>query len=301
MNFKRLPLLAFLFSTLFLNAEVDLEVSQGYARDRLDVSVSGPKGTPNIQSEFKFNRIDVYASQLRLTYQKWDYYLQGIAGYGNVYGGHVSSASYTANDRKGEQSSTRYHITGSYTADFSLTFGKHLRLPFQVTLTPHVGYGGYIQKFRIRQRLHTISDPFTGEVLSTTRNVKHINSRYKAHWHSPQIGLDFEKAFNDQISVYAKYNFLFPLKYHATGHLIVESTDTDQAFHDNAKPHKSFGNIAILGLEWNITDNCFVKAEYEFLDFIAKGGHRKQSGTRQPLHRAHRLAQEICLVLGYSF
>lgn len=276
------------------NIETTVDFSQGYRRDKLDVTVSKNNQQPTFKAKNRYTSIDVYTSRLAMTLRKNDFFLKGLAGYGNVCQGKFRSQEHI-NNRYTEFSSNykaSKDLTGDYTADFALTFGKDFSLESGWTISPTIGYGVYIQDF------HTNHGKFCIRTSDyENRHGKSNKRRYKATWYSPQLGLNIRKSISETLSGCFNYSFLFPLSYQASGYAN-GSMKKYSHFEDENKAYKSFGNLATIGLNWNFATNWSLKPEIELMKFYSKGG---DSGHIDHLKSVHRTAAEYRVVLGYVF
>ena len=117
-------------TTLSDTYKTDVELSQGYRRDSLNLKVGGHKQ--------HFKHVNEYTTRVGATVRNNnDYFLKGIIGYGDVYSGKVGHSNH-------------HKVKGDYTADFQVTFGKDMRMSDGWSVSPTVGYGVYIQDFHTR-------------------------------------------------------------------------------------------------------------------------------------------------------
>lgn len=299
--FKRYGLLAFLFSSSLIASEAvfDVELSQGYKRERLDFSISGTHGKPNILSEIIFKHIDVYVTRLAASCMKNDYFVKGSAAYGVVCHGKATDNDYLFNNRKGKFSHSTLDIKGDYTADFVLRVGKQFHELYGCTVSPQIGYGGYYQKLRLRNGKGWVMHPFSHNGKNKF-SIHGLNSTFKSWWYGPQLGFEVKKAFTDAFSGYLSYFLVYPLKYDAKGHWNLRQKAW-QDFNLHNKTSKSFGNIAGAGVDWKLDSNWTLKLEYEFMKFYSKGGHQNVGEHHTKLHRANLTSNEVRVTAAYTF
>lgn len=289
-----------LFSSVYADTvKTDVELSQGYRREKLDFSVAGPQHHPNVLSELKFKDVDVYVTRLAVTLSKNDYFLKGIASYGIVYDGTTTDKDYLLDNRKGQFLHSKHDITGDYTADFIVRLGKHFTFDNSFVVSPHIGYGTYLQKLRFKHGYDQWVHPATGK-HGPKHKMHNLNSTYRATWYSPQVGIDLKKKICKNVVIFAQYSFLYPLKYDAKGHWNLR-TDGSGHFDLSNKALKSFGHDASIGAEWEFTENWSIKAEYELMKFYTKDGHVHIHKYHQPMNKAHLSSSEVRLTVGYAF
>lgn len=271
-----------------LAASVEVEVWQGYRRDKLTFTISGPRGRPNILSELSYKDIDVYMTNLSMKVSHNDYFMKLHGAYGDIYNGKVRDSDYLGDNRTLEFSRSKHDITGDYTVDTSVYFGKTYRQK-SLRISPMIGFGYYEQKLRMQH----------GEQqLPLNRKVHNVNSTYQTHWYGPQIGFGLAKKLLQNLNVYGNYVFLYPLTYHANGYWNLR----DKHFSDKAKAQKSSGNIVTIGTKYTAYKSLHAGIEYQFMKFYAKDGHCYQNGHRTNLFReAIRTSNTVYLFLGYTF
>ncbi len=135
-------------------------------------------------------------------------------------------------------------------------------------ISPYIGYSAYHQKLRFRHGNGWNMSAFYGG-KSAAYKIHGLNSTFTSTWYGPLLGCSFKKPICKNVSLSAGYSLIFPLKYDARGHWNLRHKDSQNFdLHNNAT--KSFGNIAIISLEWLFAAKWLVKAEYEFMKFYAQ-------------------------------
>lgn len=266
----------------------------------LNWSISGYKGTPTIISELKFNHVEVYVTALRASIAKDGFFLAAYGSYGNVYHGKAIDDDYLKNRRKGQFSHSSHPIKGDYTSDYRLKFGYSFLLKRDITLSPHIGYSGYIQKMRFKNGSGWSTFPFVQTGPRQKSTLKGLNSTFKFEWYAPEIGLKAQTAITSNCSIFAGYTLLYPLTAKGKGYWNLREPEI-QHFHNNNTPSKSYGNILEAGVNWEFTKGWHLGLTYEFMKFYSKGGHQRKSHIKVPMHRMHLTSNELRLSLGYSF
>lgn len=293
----RLICLFLLTAPLALHAEAvksELTLTQGYRRDKLNVHFAGHK-----DRHIHFKDMDIYATRLQYNLSKDSYFLNLIAGYGDIRNGRFSRAVPHDIFRH-----TSWHfkqeINGSYTLDLQLALGKKFELCSQWSLSPKVGYSYSREKIhmhhtRLEARHHN------REIL-TKAHIHGVKGSYHADWYSPLVGLRVEKGMSDKLKLYADYSLLFPLAFRGKGELkkhfpIVHAKD-------HTKANRSFGNIGIVGIAYRLTDWISFGLEYELTKYYAKGGHERlerENNGRQAIRKVNRTTSEIRLAVSLDF
>lgn len=291
---KKLLLLALFIACNQLQAESlkhDLSFTQGYRKDSLEISY----GRPN-PHHLRFKDVDIYATRLGYSVSKDDYFLNMMAGYGAILNGRFSYAIphdiFRHNSWHFKQK-----VSGNYTLDFQLAFGKKFTLPCNTTLSPKVGYSVSHTKLKMH---HTHIESRSGHFVDKRRDHK-VHGHYNATWYSPLIGLRAEKLIG-ALTLYADYTLLYPLSFRAHGGLKRGHPLFD--IKDNTKSTRSFGNIGLLGFMYRLTDNWAFGAEGELTKYYTKGGHEhldRKSPHRSSIRHVDRTTKEIRLCVEYLF
>jgi hypothetical protein len=289
MKYKSILFASFLFaSSLFAeDARADssdaplsttFDFSQGYRNDSLKI-------TPGRDSKVHFKNIDVYTSRLGVTLMKNDFFLKGIAGYGNVYDGKYNTerAYYGTNNTMSFHRNVKDH----YTADFILELGKNFKLQDGWSIAPKIGYGLFVQKFETDSKvdLH-----YRGQ----TKTIQSAKTGITTTWYSPFVGLNVQKVINQSVSAFLSYDFLFPMNYRAK-----YSTAGKTRLLTENTPYKAFGHIGTVGLDWKVAKGWSLKPEFEMMNLISRDDHGHGYGGI--IKKTERAAYEARLTLGYSF
>ncbi|MCE5294779.1 MAG: hypothetical protein LLF94_09245 [Chlamydiales bacterium] len=274
--------------------KTSVELSQGYRRDNLTTKISRHNLDSSYSAKGKYKGVDTYTTRLSMTASKNDFFLKGMAGYGNVYGGKNHEKS-TFHGIRTVDSQLTSHVKGDYTADLNLAFGKDFFLANDWKVSPSIGYGVYVQDFHthLAKGHYKTSSRYNSQRDKLRGSEK---SRLKAIWYSPQFGLSVQKALTNTLSAYANYTFLFPLSYTAKGH--DKYRNESYRYERENKAYKSLGNIGTVGLNWNFAEGWSLKPEVEVMKFFSKGG---DSSHKYNLKKVTRSAAEYRLVVSYLF
>lgn len=272
---------------------IDVEISQGYRRDKLKWSISGPHGKPNIGSETTYSNLHIYQTRFTSQFKASDYFAKLQFGYGYVINGRGRDSDYGRNDRMNEFSRVRSKVRNSHIWDTTLRAGKDFRLSETCTVSPLVGYMWEVDSLRTKHGKQT---------YWPLQRVKHLNSAYKARWDAPFIGVRASLMAATAVQIYAEYDFLFRLYYHANGHRNL----LHLKFREHSKRSKGFGQMGQVGVAYTLFNNCFLKLEYALSELSAKGGmhtwkRHQRSTLRQHFHKARQTSSEVRLCFDYAF
>ncbi len=265
--------------------QVDFALSEAYRRERLDFTISGPHGTPDVLSELIFKHITVYATRLDGKVRKGRYFLEGFGSYGSIFSGKVVDNDYRFSHRRGKYSHSSHHITGDYTADYGLRLGYQSRL-----LRFSTGYASYYQKLRFKG----------GHDWAGCKDFSKLNSTFCAKWFGPEWGIGYAKSLSTTVDFIIDYRLLYPLCYHAKGHWNLREKEA-RHFDLKSRAIKSYGNIVNFSSSWNFFRTWKLIFQYEFMKFYAKDGHMHIKDGKVPLNKAHLTSHEIRCSVGYTF
>lgn len=285
-----------------LVADSSLELSQGWRRDSLSFSISGPHKRPNVLSELHFKDIDVYMTHIWFKGAFDNLFFAIHGAYGEIVDGRVRDTDYLGNNRTHRFSQSSHDIRGDYTLDANVLIGieKRLKDPTYI-FKPLVGYGFYEQKLRMKHGTIDFQKDFHQGRSYHNEKVHGLNSTYRAKWFGPQLGAQLDKQVTTGLTAFIKYIFMYPLSYSGSGYWNMRDK-RDRYFDDKANSYKSFGNIATLGALFQTKDSWDIRAEYEAIGFFAKDGHVHHRGyISAPFRKAKRIAHEIRLTIGYKF
>lgn len=292
---------------LAAESSFEAQVTQGYKKEHLSWSISGPHGKPNILSELKYKHIKVYTTGLMFNATSEDFFAKLRLSYGNVYSGRCTDSDYASSNKKNLFSKSHMKIPGSYTFDTNLTIGKSFHYS-QVTLSPQAGYMFSQQKLRMK---HGVATVWPNKWLQSVQHGHHkihgLNSTYKARWDGPFIGINGKWNIHKKISLFAEYNYLFLVQYHGTGFWnLRQKTDIQGNFHQHSKRHKGNGHMAAVGANARLTERLGLSALVQSVYMNAKGGkdtiHIRNKGKKHlPFHKAHLGSMEYSLGLNWQF
>lgn len=268
------------------------ELQQGYRRERFDFLAGSKQGRSGMRDKFHSKHIDVHSSRLLFKgVNDNGMFLQAALGYGNILRGRADFTDHMRHHGQSVTTRTGFHTSRDYTMDLGLFLGKEYHMEKGFNLAPRIGYSFYRQKFH-----------FKNAVLKTAHDKKlhGYHASYKADWYSPQLGLRAEKGLSKNVSVFADYSFLWPLKYRGTGSANKRALDSFN-FHNKDKQWRSWGHIGVIGAKLGLSSNWSLNLEYELSKFFARKGSQRVGHDSQMLHKAHRSASEIRLALCYNF
>lgn len=289
------------------DSSFEAQVSQGYKKEHLSWSISGPHGKPNVVSELKYNKLKVYTTGLMFKATNEDSFAKLRLSYGNVYSGHCTDSDYLLSNKKGLFSKSHMKLPGSYTFDTSLLIGKNFHYS-AVTVAPQFGYMFSQQKLHMKHGVQTVwPDAHSHRIRHGHMKIHGLNSSYKARWDGPFIGIDGKWNVNKKVSIFAEYNYLFLLQYHGTGFWnLRQKTDHKGNFNQHSKRHKGNGHMLAVGGNVGLTEQLGLTALVRSVHMTAKGGkdtiHTRSHGkVRIPFNKAHLGSMEYSLSLNWQF
>ncbi len=286
-------IVAGLFTNAYASQDGDTKfeggITQGWRKDALTGSITGPHGKPKKMLKSKYQGINVYDTRLLGKISKDGYFLSGMAGYGVVIDGKWRNFAYMRNPRLGNEKFEflRSHgkVSGDYTFDSQILIGKDFALGEVLTIAPTVGYGYYkmdLKTKKIKARAFGVKTKF-GKLKDRTS------------WFGPQVGAQAKLALSQSFRITGEYNYLFALQ--ARRDMRVKGTKLN--FKEKAH---GFGHIGVVGAEYDLTKNLALKLEGELMKFVTnKGKITKPKKSHQRVHELERFAKEVRLSLMYKF
>lgn len=278
----------------------DIEASQGYRVDKLQWSVSGASGHPDVLSDITFKDIQIYQTRVKSKASWHGYFTKVELGYGDILDGRMKDREYLEDGRKFAFSRSRHHVTGSCTLDAVVKVGKDFTVEKVWTVTPLAGYSLNMEKLRIRRGVQTLDASFFGKIKRVHHKIDHVHSRYRAQFDAPFIGISAGRSFLQKFDFFAEYNFLFAMKYHGRGFWNFR----DNHFKQESSRHKGFGHIGTLSAGYEIVPNLRTKVEYQFSLLEAKGGEQTDHFSREfktPFRKARLTSSEVRFGLECAF
>ncbi len=274
-----------------------VEIGQGYRRDRLKFNFSGYHHVPNIISELKFTKMDVYLTTLNASLSNGTYIGSLNLAYGDICHGRFRDSDYFKNNKRGEFSRSIGKVPGRYTVDASAKIGRHFS-GAGLTFTPSLGYGVFWQHLRMRDGRQVIPK---SSHLRKISPIHHLNSRYKTVWSAPFVDLRFAIPVHPRLSLELGYMFFYPVKYTGKGNWNLRHL----RFTQKNRVWQSYGERADVALRWTFADRFELGLGAALARFVARKGtvSFRQMGNkgRQPANRAKRTYPEYVLTLSYSF
>lgn len=231
----------------------------GYRQDKFKWSIAGPNNVPNILSELRWKDLRISQIGGDASYVSYRNYAIRIAGdYGHIYHGNNTDADFhqklvpdtdstTPRDKDFETRKKLFSLSKNdagkgYVYDLNGGVGyRCMSNCGRFIGTPLVGYAWHGQSLHIfngNQVIDTVTceiGPFPG-----------LNSKYKARWYGPWVGIDFRVQVECCASIFGNFEW-HQTKYRGTGCWNLRS-DLGP-FHHKAYGH---GYVLTLGGNWEI-------------------------------------------------
>lgn len=225
---------------------VDVKLGWGYRQDKFRWSIAGHHKRPHVLSELKWRDLRISQIGGEASYVSWRNYAVRVAGdYGNIYHGRNKDADFLDNDRRGLYSLSKNNASKGSVYDLNAGVGYRVTSTCgRFVATPLVGYGWHGQDLHIYDGNQVIDavncqiGPFPG-----------LNSKYKARWYGPWIGIDFNTKVECCAFLFGNFEW-HQTTYRATGCWNLRS-DLGP-FH-----HKAYGNgyVLTLGGNWELCNH----------------------------------------------
>ena len=250
----------------FFGWETETSIRGGYRRDHFRWSIAGDKSgnNPNILSELTWENLESQTlTGSALLTRKSFIALRGSAEYGWIFAGQNQDSDYLLNDRRGEFSRSNNASDGGQLLDVAGGVGYPWAPEstlYEFRLIPLAGYSYHQQNLTITHGFQTI--PSTGPFNS-------LDSRYRAEWRGPWIGLDLDFKPYDKIRAYGGF------EYHWASYLANARWNLRTDF---SQP-KSFRHIAdgqgvvgTVGFLYRLSDDWFIDANAKYQTWTTDPG-----------------------------
>jgi len=313
--------------------KLSLRASGGYRSDKLDWNIASDlpgTATPNIASESKSDKLQIYQYQIGATIPVFTiqekkvisykpYYLDTVklqqqnlyfdisAGKGNVNSGKNENSDYDGNNRT--LAFSRYNSDSSGSVkDYQASLNYEVAIKYFdwiSSVTPAVGYSQYEQNLRMTNGAQTISSTST----TTSRTppnagpLQGLSDTYNTKWKGPFIGIGLKTIYNDT------HSFALTYQYHKTDF----SADGNFNLRDDLKHPKSFtqksdGSGKEINLEYGyrIFENLTFNLNLNYRIYKLEGGKIKfnnadNTSTSQKLNEVNWTSMAAMAGLIFNF
>lgn len=236
--------------------------STGYRKDKLQWSIAGPNGAPNIISELTWKDIDIATFNIGTTLHFQSNWLLSIdASYGHIFDGRNQDSDYLGNNRTLEFSRSNNNSDKGMTLDASIsTAYKFLALKesqHEIYLIPKVGFSYHAQFFRMTDGYQTI--PSLGSFSG-------LDSSYDSTWLGPWIGLESQITFDKKFTLSTNFEYHYAF-YDATANWNLRP---DFAHPESfAQEAEGYGLVGNVDAQYRLDNNLSLTASINYQDWQA--------------------------------
>lgn len=233
------------------SSEVSFEA--GYRQDAFKWSIAGPDNIPNVLSEIKFKKLQLW--QVRLSGRSLElcnFYVRYSLSYGKIFAGKTQDSDYFGENRTREFSRSYADAGRGEVFDTSVSVGYMLKFPCGLNIAPLAGTSYHMQNLQMyngRQVVNGLSD-FLGK-------IKGLNSTYKSRWEGPWLGADLVWQIHSRLSFLGTFEYHWA-KYHARGDWNLRSQFLDDFKH---KAH-GHGTVLRLGVVYQLSPRCLLSLTF---------------------------------------
>lgn len=179
-----------------------VRVRAGIRRDDLNWSIAGLDGSPNILSELRWTDVTSYELSADFEHElPGGTLVEASLAYGAVFSGDNQDSDYDGDNRTLEWSRSNNDAGDGYVFDFSLGFGRRIRLSDEkFVLVPAVGLSFHRQHFVMTDGLQTISDDFRVPPVGPFAGLA---SMYQADWRGLWLGAELRRELDARREFFA--------------------------------------------------------------------------------------------------
>jgi Protochlamydia outer membrane protein len=247
-----------------------LVATAGYRQDDFRWRVTGPFRHFRVSSELKWKELRIAQVGGFASYVTPLNYAFRLSGdYGRIYHGKNKDSDFIDIHRHHHEESIEFARSVSkankgHVYDLSGGFGYRFTSNcFRCIVTPYLGYAFSEQHLRMTHG-RLIFDLITSVAPGP---ISGLNSRYKAHWFGPWLGIDFEARVDCCVFVFGGFEWHVN-RYRASGRWNLRS-DILGDFRQRAWGH---GYIATLGADWEICNNWSIGITGNYINFRSGNG-----------------------------
>lgn len=294
-------------SVVLASSELSIEV--GYRHDELRWSTAGFDNTPNILSELKWEKLQLWQVRLRgKSLEVCGFYVRYSLSYGKIFDGKVQDSDYFGDNRTREFSRGYADAGRGEVFDTSFSFGYMLHFFCGLRIAPLLGTSYHMQNLHMYdgiQVVNSLSD-FLGK-------IKGLDSRYKSRWKGSWVGADLAWDIHSSCSILGTFEY-HSAKYRAKSHWNLNP----QFFDDFTHRANGHGTVVRIGAVYQMTPCILISL------MLGSQGWRTGSGCestkirellrlpndvfverpvkyKTKLNKVKWTSYEIMLGLGYSF
>lgn len=235
------------------------DLSQGYRHDKVTTSIAGKHHHPSTVSHLIWKHLDIYQTRLGT---RWNYdsmFADLNLGYGDVRHGRFTDNDYAKSGNKLNFSRSSHPVRDSYTVDAKIAFGQYFDINNTFSIAPRVGYTWDYMRLKMEHG-HIKKTVRNGFIVHSDRHVHNLSSKYHANFDSPFIGVEAQVHWSDLIQFMGRYDFSFFLKEHNRGYW----NKRHMYLSEHTKRYKGYGHDAAVGVNFALSQNLSLKAEYEY-------------------------------------
>ncbi len=244
-----------------------LNVGYTYRQDALNWNIGFADGTPNILSELSWK--DLYIHQVTAVgtvTTKNQFYLRGIADYGQIYHGRNQDSDYLGDNRTFEFSRSINKANKGEVFDLSIAVGRLFSSQCHtIRLVPLIGYSLHEQHLKMTdgdQVLFLLNPASEGP-------IEGLDSSYNAKWFGPWVGVDLFFDYTPTVTFFGTFEYHYSTFYRGEGDWNLR-TDFLDNFHHKAQGH---GLSGALGLKYHLYANWELSLIASYQKWTTKKGN----------------------------
>ena len=245
----------------------DTYIRGGYRRDKLDWSIAGLNGTPNILSELTWDNIEIATISTGTTLLLDERWLVNLDfTYGRIFDGDNQDSDYLGDNRTLEFSRSNNAAEDGDVYDISVSTGYRWQpntTNVKTEIRPLIGLSYHAQNFQMTDGFQTLSAPPQGLPLGPFPG---LDSTYDATWFGPWLGVDSVFKFDErfQLDLGLEYHYAF---FDATANWnLREDFQHPESFTHEAE---GYGIIARFGGQYQLHSDLTLGLSLDYQDWTA--------------------------------
>lgn len=256
-----------------------VDLGSAYRTDEFNWNISGffDHDRPiNVLSELSWEDLDIFQIEtgarlvLDSAYFSVPLVLQGRFDYGWILSGKNQDSDFAGPDRTLEFSRSNNGADGGNVLDLSLGTGPQFRGPGNLRFTLLAGYSFHRQTLMVTDGYQTLSkqvDTPSGLVVPPPVGpIPGLNSRYRANWRGPWLGVNLDAVFATGFSLATAFQYHF-VDYYAEATWNLRTQGAYALAQPKSFEHEGSGRGLVFSVrgnyQWSAAWGLFLQGVYE--------------------------------------
>ena len=284
-----------------------LELIQGSRTDHLTWKLSGRHHEEHATIKNDIRHAKVYLSGLKASISNGTYIGTLEAMYGDIYHGKFHKHICPEGHHGDDFARLRSKIRGDYSVDTSARVGRIFSLYNEITFTPSIGYGAFLQRYKMRHGHMTLRGdhphyPGAPHFEKFHERIHGMHASNRALWLAPFADFRFTLPIISCLKLDLGYTFFYPIHYTDKQHF----NHDHSSIKDTSQERSTFGHHGDAMFRWLLSERLEFALGGAFTRFEGHGGHSHlrlhgASHRTADLKKVQRTAVDYLLSISYSF